>query len=206
MAGDVNSHAKAVAAFAALTRAPGLSPVDGPAALSRAAGLPASSGHRVAARAETAGLLVRDTEGVYRAGPTAIRIGMSALGFGDLSYVAEPILVDTRRSVGLTACLAIRTSDRLVIGPWSAGRGRDFVRPAPQYHWSGELRPADPVTRTFLSAGEVTLRQRLRLAPLCERSARLACLAVLLPAYMARLPDPLDRTLIRAAARFPVAA
>ncbi|MEM0946497.1 MAG: hypothetical protein AAGK37_03755 [Pseudomonadota bacterium] len=90
---ELNSHTKAVDAFNALTRAPRLQPIDGPAALARTTGLPVSSGQRATARAEAAGLFLRDTEGLYRAGPTVIQIGLSALGFGDLFYVAEPILV-----------------------------------------------------------------------------------------------------------------
>ncbi len=204
MGSNPNSHARAVAAFAALSGAAEQGGIDGPAALSRAAGLPPSSGHRAAAQAEASGLLLRNTEGLYRAGPTAIRIGLSALGFGDLSYVAEPILVETRQSVGLTACLAIGASGALTIGPWSTGRGRDYVRPCQRYAWPGDPVAGGPVTRTLACDGDPDRRHRLRLVPLCDRAGRWAYLGVLLAAQMPRLADTEDQALCAAARRFPV--
>ena len=202
MPGEANSHARAVAAFARLANAPGQSSIGGPAALSRAAGLPQSSGYRAAGQAEAAGLLVRDTEGVYRAGPAAIRIGLSALGFGDLSYFAEPILVETRYSVGATACLAVLAGDKLKVGPWSTGRGRDYVRPGPLYHWHGERPRGGPVTAMLTVAGDEARRHRFRLVPLCEREGRIACLTAILPAGMVRLPEAHERALTLACERF----
>lgn len=128
-----DSYARAVESFGALADAPLDAALTGPAALARASGMARSSGHRAATAAEAAGLLVRDRHGVYRRGPLALRIGLSASGFGAAAPVAEPILTELRQMTGRTAFLGVLHGAELAVGPYSLGRGAGYLRPAPRH-------------------------------------------------------------------------
>ena len=124
-----STYARAVATVRQLTSAPVEAAFDGPRKLARAAGLAPSSGYRAIAQAEAMGFLLRDGEGLYGPGKEARRIGLSALGFGDLAMVCDPILLRLRDAASLTAFLGVLRGRSLSVGPFAMGRGAGYAVP-----------------------------------------------------------------------------
>ena len=107
-----------------------LRPAESPRALFEDLGIPVSSGYRQAALFERHGILQQDTDGRLSLGPTALEIGLSALGLGRFAAVTPPVLEQLRRATRMTSCLAIHSGRTLRIGPMSLGRGHSHVVPA----------------------------------------------------------------------------
>lgn len=124
------SYDRAIAAFESLLLPVQSGQFSTPATLVRASGLPTSTGYRHMTTLEGNGLLTRGKNGVYVIGPTALRIGLSAFGVGQLAVLTPPILLRLREAIGRTAFLAVRQSEALHICAFSSGRA---AAPAKSY-------------------------------------------------------------------------
>lgn len=133
MTRDMSPHERAVALFSAMVDAPVAALCQRPVDLARPLGRASATAYRMVAEAETSGILQRDMHQSYRKGLIARQIGFSALGFGDLADLAEPILVNLREMTRLTALFAVAEKNLLHIGPYSLGRGPDYLRPIQRY-------------------------------------------------------------------------
>ncbi|WP_299627927.1 hypothetical protein [uncultured Tateyamaria sp.] len=123
-------YSRSVAAFEALVCAVQDQHFSTPAALVRQSGLPTSSGYRHLTAVEGDGLLARDRSGAYVVGPTALRIGLSAFGVGQLAVLAPPILLRLREVTGRTVFLAVRSGNNFTICAFSLGRTKRDPAPS----------------------------------------------------------------------------
>lgn len=130
---ETSPHVRSVALFGALAKAPVAQHCQCPADVLAQIGRARATGYRALSEAEAAGLLQRDIQQSYRRGLVARRIGFSALGFGDLADVAEPLLTDLREAMRLTALIGVAQGRTFHVGPFSLGRGIEFLRPDPRY-------------------------------------------------------------------------
>jgi hypothetical protein len=143
MTDSQSPHNRAVSLFGDLVQTPARRLIQRPSDLCRIAGRAPSTGYRVIAEAETLGLLKRGIDLTYSPGSLALRIGFSAAGFGELADVAEPVLTELREVARLTSVLAVVENGNLMIGPYSLGRGVEFLRPEPAYLLAKPVPPAD---------------------------------------------------------------
>ena len=168
-------YARAVELFASLVTAP----VDGhcrkPADLTRSLGRAPATAFRVVREAEASGLVQRDMHQSYRRGLVAHRIGFSALGFGDLADVAEPVLMDLREKTRLTSLIAFACDHTLKTGPFSLGRGPEFLRPARSYVMGDVLPPTKGVAMRLQPDNNKGPSPHFR-AVVVRRSGALTCL------------------------------
>ena len=123
------TYDRAVRRFLDLAAAPLRATHYSPRALAMSCGLPANSGYRATYAMESVRLLRRDSAGAYLRGDLAGRIGLSALGIGELAVVALPVLEQLRRDTGLTALLGRQQEGGILVGPFAFGRGARFVVP-----------------------------------------------------------------------------
>ncbi|QBY00066.1 hypothetical protein E2K80_04350 [Rhodophyticola sp. CCM32] len=195
------SHARAVALFAALTDAPVDQLCAQPSAVARASGRPVSTGRRAAAEAEAVGLLQRDIDMTYRRGPLALRIGLSAMGFGDLARMVDPILIELRRSLQVTACLAVAEGRGLHIGPFSLGRGPAYIHPSPDYLMASPIDGDGPETLRLFEGSDQGRSSAIRALVIGHHPARHCLLAVFPGADPALQSAEIDTALRRARAR-----
>ena len=126
------TYDRAVRRFLDLETAPLRATYYSPRALAMSCGLPANSGYRATYAMESARLFRRDSAGAYLRGDLAGRIGLSALGIGELAVVALPVLEQLRRDTGLTALLCRQHDGAILSGPFAFGRGARFVVPHDQ--------------------------------------------------------------------------
>lgn len=187
-------YRRALATFDALAAAPLEAGFAGPRALARSVGLAPTSGYRAVAQAEAAGLLTRDADGVYQRGPDACRIGLSALGFGMFAAASQPVLLRLRRAVRMTAFLGVVQDLQLRVGPFSMGRGTEYLLPDPQValsaapSWSGDA----PAAVGLAAPTETGRRQTALIACLAGGAdGAAAVVGVLLPPASARRTDDL---------------
>lgn len=149
MAGD--SYAKAIGNFVRFADAAASHRHNRPRRLALDAGLPPSSGYRAIAVLEAARFLARDLDGVYAPGPQLWRVGLNAWGLGGLHPGVEPVLARLRRDTRRSAFLGVVVGRQLWVGPYSTGRGYDFVV------------PEDPVLDVeVITKNEGVTRMRLR--------------------------------------------
>ncbi|QLF71852.1 hypothetical protein FE840_019830 (plasmid) [Peteryoungia desertarenae] len=133
MSGSHTAYEKAVALFAKIMNAPNTELCTRPADLARALDRSSSTNFRAIAEAEAAGLIKRDLRKHYLKGAVARRIGFSAFGFGQVSDIVEPILIDVRERTRRSSIIGVIDGDRLFVGPFSMGRGRDYTCPDQLY-------------------------------------------------------------------------
>ena len=145
-----SSHDRAVDLFDALLRAPVTRHCRRPGDVAETLGRAKSTAYRVLAEAEATGLLQRDLQQSYRRGLLARRIGFSALGFGAIADVAEPILTDLREALRLTTLFGVEREGRLLVGPYSLGRGPGYVRPPSFYRLSAPVAEGPLATVSLL--------------------------------------------------------
>ncbi len=124
-----DSYAKAIGNFARLAGAAASHRHNRRRQLALDAGLPPSSGYRAVAVLEGARFLARDLDGVYAPGPQLWRVGLNAWGLGGLHPGIEPVLARLRRDTRRSAFLGAAVGRQLWVGPYSTGRGYDFVVP-----------------------------------------------------------------------------
>lgn len=153
MAPDDTSHTRAVNLFEALLRAPVARHCQRPSDVIESIGRAKSTGYRVVAEAEASGLLQRDLNQSYRRGLLARQIGFSALGFGAIADVAARILTDLRESLRMTTLFAVARDERLLVGPYSLGRGPGYVRPNGIYRLGAPMGHGAPATVPLLPDG-----------------------------------------------------
>jgi hypothetical protein len=122
-------YGKAIRNFAGITGVAASKRIDRPRRLAVTAGLPPSTGYRAIATLEAAGFLTRDLAGIYAPGPELWRVGMNAWGLGELHSRTEPVLNRLRRDARLTAFFGVISGRDLQIGPYSTGRGYDYLVP-----------------------------------------------------------------------------
>jgi hypothetical protein len=197
MASDPNPHARAVALFEALLKAPVARHCRRPGDVADSLGRATSTGYRVVAEAEATGLLQRDLNQAYRRGLLARRIGFSALGFGAIADVAEPLLTDLREALRLTTLFGVAREGRLLVGPYSLGRGPGYVRPAPAYRVT-EPMPAGTL-ETLALLPEASQGQTVHARALVvERTATATCLLAVLSMHPIQGPVPVVDTALGA--------
>lgn len=97
--------------------------------LSAHCGIPFSTGYRITAALEKAGILERDPASIIVSGVTAKRIGFSAWGFGQFADISPPVLFGLRQETSLTSFVGFQDGDVLCPGIFSIGRGPDYALP-----------------------------------------------------------------------------
>ncbi len=122
-------YAKAIGSFLNLVEASASHRHDRPRRLALDSGLPPSSGYRAIATLEATQFLARDLDGVYAPGRQLWRVGLNAWGLGALFPGIEPVLARLRRDTRRTAFAGIVAGREVSVGPYSSGRGYDFVVP-----------------------------------------------------------------------------
>lgn len=156
------TYSRSVELFEALLDAPVsrlcFRPVDVLDSIGRAK----STGYRVLTEAEAIGLVQRDLQGNYCRGPTARRIGFRALGCGELSDIPGPLLPRLRGMLDLTVALGAVRQSELNIGPFSLGRGSQFVRPDRSYTIVSPTAAAALHTMTLVSGSDSEARVSAR--------------------------------------------
>lgn len=126
-------YEKAVQHFDDVVDAPITKLCAKPADLTHALNRSSSTNFRAVAEAEANGLLRRDLKNHYARGALARRIGFSAFGIGQLSDVVEPLLIDLRERTRRTSVIIVQKGDQVFVGPFSLGRGPEYVRPEQTY-------------------------------------------------------------------------
>lgn len=205
MGSEENAYTRALAQFEALVTAPSRQILRNPSALAKSAELPNTTGHRLAFQAEAQGILQREPTGTYRRGPVLLRAGLSALGFGRFSYTVEPLIVDLRRSAGLTAFLYVMHPGELMVGPYSLGRSLDFVRPWAKYaimSSANENRVSRDIFETVGMEIPSDRRQRMLLLHGAEKNGNCCGLGLMLPHHMEAAGEVAHRALSLAVDRF----
>jgi hypothetical protein len=172
----MNSYSRAVDRFLSLAQSPVQQAIDNPRALSRNTSIATSTGYRSVAALESAGILARDLGGEYLRGPDAMRIGLSAWGLGRIAGAVDPVLSQLRRETGRTAFLGMLDDTNLVCGPFSLGRGPDFILPEVAGYLTAEINPIGGLLPFALSRSDdvrepnvsrYALVRRFRVAPCC---------------------------------------
>lgn len=102
---------------------------DSPRRLSAHCAIPHSTGYRITAALEKAGILERDPASVIVPGVTAKRIGFSAWGFGKYADICPPVLFGLRQETSLTSFVGFRDGELIHPGIFSIGRGPDYALP-----------------------------------------------------------------------------
>ena len=194
------SHDRAVDLFDALLRAPVTRHCRRPGDVAEALGRAKSTAYRALAEAEATGLLQRDLHQSYRRGLLARRIGFSALGFGAIADVAEPILTDLREALRLTTLFGVAREGRLLVGPYSLGRGPGYVRPPSCYqlsapHAGGPL--ATVSLRPEAAEGQMVHARAL----VVDRNAQASCVLAVLSTHPIVGPTPVVDEALGAFAR-----
>jgi hypothetical protein len=129
MTGSHTAYDRAVSSFGKIVNAPDDELCTKPADVARTLDRSNSTNFRAVAEAEAGGLIKRDLRKHYLKGALARRIGFSAFGFGQISDIVEPILIDLRERMRRTSIIGVMDGNRLYVGPFSMGRGRDYTRP-----------------------------------------------------------------------------
>lgn len=197
---ESGSHERAVDLFDALLRAPVTRHCRRPGDVAETLGRAKSTAYRVVAEAETAGLLQRDLHQFYRRGLLARRIGFSALGFGGIADMAEPILTDLREALRLTTLFGAEREGRLLVGPYSLGRGPGYVRPLAFYRLSAPLTEGPLATISLLpdlSEGQMVHARAL----VVDRNTLASCVLTVLSTHPIVGPIPVVDEALGAFAR-----
>lgn len=181
MTGETNSYVRAVALFEAILQAPVTRHRRRPADVANNLGRARTTGYRALSEAEATGLLQRDLNQSYRRGLVARRIGFAATGFGAMADVAEPILTDLREALRMTTLFGVIREQRLMVGPFSIGRGAGYVRPELGYRLAVPLIDTALTTMTFLPEEPQSASIYARTLVL-DRNAYGACILAVLSA------------------------
>ena len=187
---DSRSHTRAVDLFDALLRAPVTRHCRRPGDVADSLGRAKSTAYRVLAEAEATGLLQRDLHQSYRRGLLARRIGFSALGFGAIADVAEPILTDLREALRLTTLFGVEREGRLLVGPYSLGRGPGYVRPPAVYRLTAPLA-AGPLSTVALAPDVAEGQMVHARALVVDRNALATCVLAVLSTHPIVGPIPI---------------
>ena len=148
------TYDRAVRRFLDLGEAPLRATFQSPRALARSCGLPPNTGYRATYAMESARLFRRDSSGAYLRGDLAARIGLSALGIGELAVAALPVLEQLRRDTSQTALLGRHDGATILVGPFAFGRGSQFVVPYGQrLEVLGHETGPSPFTMTLVRNG-----------------------------------------------------
>ena len=194
------SHERAVDLFDALLRAPVTRHCRRPGDVAESLGRAKSTAYRVLAEAEATGLLQRDLHHSYRRGLLARRIGFSALGFGAIADVAEPILTELREALRLTTIFGVECEGRLLVGPYSLGRGPGYVRPPSRYRLSAPFAEGPLATvslRPEAAEGQMVHARALAV----DRNALATCILAVLSTHPIVGPVPIVDEALDAFAR-----
>lgn len=196
------AYSRAVDLFERLVEAPGMASHDTPADLIRAAAVSLSSGYRHVAALEAEGFLRRDPAGTYLTGASALRIGFSGFGLGNIAPLAQPVLLRLRQATQHTAFLGIVKDLDLYMGPYSSGRETRSVLPQPVYGFETipDLTLGQTTETTLRSqAGQVVRRTGALVASVTSTTDTLIILGVLLQPGRGAT-DQLSQTLTNACA------
>lgn len=121
-----NPYDQAIDRFEALNAAI-MTPTTNARDVIKQAGLPLSSGYRILTQFEQRGFAKRDTAGRYLRGDVAWQIGMAAFGFGSGMAAVLPLVRYLRTQTLRTAFIGVRQRQKIHVGPFSKGRGAEFV-------------------------------------------------------------------------------
>lgn len=179
MPANTNPHGRAVELFEALLHAPVTRHCRRPADVLDKLGRANSTAYRALDEVEATGLVQRDLNKSYRRGLLARRIGFSALGFGAIADVAEPVLTDLREALRLTALFGVVNQNQLLVGPYSLGRGFGYVRPTSDYRLAAAITEA-PIFSTSLISDETGIHAVYARARVVNQKTNALCILAVL--------------------------
>jgi len=160
-------------------------------ACARHTGLPASTALRLLRTLESAGFVARDDDGSFRAGPTLIQLGASAIGRHELARLATPALDRIGARTSESAYLSIRGVNETAVYIAVV----EGTHPVRHTSWVGRAVPMRGLAVGRVLRGEVAADGYVAgrdvdepdvtaiVAPVCHPGGVAAALSVIGPTY-----------------------
>jgi len=179
----MTAYHTAVDQFERLMNAPATDQQRSVAILAKTARIPLSSSKRHTQTLEREGFLRREEDGGFFRGPAAMRVGLTALGFGMLTLRAEPILVQLQQSIRTIAFLGAIQDRRLRIGPHLNGRDSRPIALRPVYDLDPRPTPevGEPIDLHLDEREESGRRLTIHLACVAHSAQNFAVVGAFLP-------------------------
>lgn len=128
-----------------------IAPTENARDVIKRADLPLSTGYRMLTGFEQRGFARRDADGHYLRGDAAWQVGMAAFGFGAGLEAILPLVRYLRAQTARTAFLGLYMNETVHVGPFSRGRGAEFVT-APLKTYSVGSLPEDAIDVSMTDA------------------------------------------------------